>query len=138
MAASARKHQTAGILGARAENFAPEPLKVLLIDDDDSIRSLLRAVLSVEEGFGEVREASNGWDALSIASEFEPDVILLDYWMPSMDGRQTAEVLRSLHPAARIVAFSGVLESKPDWADDYVVKGHSPGIERIIDLARGE
>jgi YesN/AraC family two-component response regulator len=113
------------------------PLKVLLIDDDDSIRSLLRAALSVEDGFGEVREASNGWDALSIATEFEPDVILLDYWMPAMDGSETAEVLRSLHPDARIVAFSGVLESKPEWADEYVVKGRSPGIDRVIDLARG-
>ena len=112
-------------------------LKVLLIDDDDSIRSLLRAALSVEDGFGEVREASNGWDAVSIASEFAPDVILLDYWMPAMDGRETAEVLRSLHPDARIVAFSGVLESKPEWADEYVVKGRAPGIDRVIDLARG-
>jgi YesN/AraC family two-component response regulator len=113
------------------------PLKVLLIDDDDSIRSLLRAALSIEDGFGEVREASNGWDALAVATEFAPDVILLDYWMPAMDGRETAEVLRSLHPDVRIVAFSGVLDSKPEWADDYAVKGHAPGIDRVIDLARG-
>lgn len=114
-----------------------QPLRVLLIDDDDSIRALLRAALSVEDGFGEVREASNGSDALSIAHEFTPDVILLDYWMPSMDGRQTAKGLRSLHPAAKIVAFSGVLEDKPEWADEYVVKGNSPDIDRVIDLARG-
>jgi CheY-like chemotaxis protein len=124
-------------LGANAGDTVAEPLKVLLIDDDDSIRTLLRAALSVEDGFGEVREAANGRDALSIASEFEPDVILLDYWMPALDGRETAEVLRVLHPEARIVAFSGVLESKPEWADDYVVKGLSPGIDRVIDLARG-
>jgi two-component system chemotaxis response regulator CheB len=112
-------------------------LNVLLVDDDPSIRALLRVVFSVEEGFGEVRVAASGPDAVTLAEDFQPDVIFLDYWMPAMDGRQTASALRELHPDARIVAFSGVIESKPEWADEYVVKGRTHTLDRVVDLARG-
>jgi len=98
----------------------------------------MRVVFSVEEGFGEVRVAASGEDAVSIAGDFEPDVIFLDYWMPAMDGGETASALREMHPEARIVAFSGVIEDKPEWADEYVVKGRTHSLDRIVDLARGE
>jgi chemotaxis response regulator CheB len=112
-------------------------VNVLLVDDDPSIRNLLRTALSVEEGFGEVREAVDGRDALRVCEDFRPDVILLDYWLPRMDGAKTAAQIKELHPDARIVAFSGVVEGKPEWADDFVTKGRTRGLERVIDLARG-
>lgn len=111
-----------------------EPLKVLVVDDDRSIRSLLRIAFSVEDGIGEVREAEGGAQALSVCEEFSPDVIFLDYWMPAMDGDVVASRLREMHPDARIVAFSGVLEAKPEWADQFYVKGDLPDIERVIDI----
>lgn len=111
-------------------------LNVLVVDDDPSIRRLLRSALSVEEGFGEIREAVNGRDALRVCRVFTPDVVLLDNWMPGSDGATTAARLRELHPNARIVAFSGVIEGKPDWADAFVTKGESEGVDTVIDLAR--
>jgi chemotaxis response regulator CheB len=111
-------------------------LNVLVVDDDPSIRRLLRSALSVEEGFGEIREAVNGRDALRVCRVFTPDVVLLDNWMPGSDGATTAAQLRELHPNARIVVFSGVIEGKPDWADAFVTKGESEGVDTVIDLAR--
>lgn len=108
----------------------------MLVDDDPSIRSLLRTALSVEDGFGEVREAVNGRDAIRVCRDFAPDVILLDNWMPVSDGASTAARLRELHPHARIVAFSGVIEGKPEWADAFVIKGESDELHTVIDLAR--
>ncbi|MPZ68228.1 MAG: response regulator [Actinobacteria bacterium] len=109
-----------------------EGVKVLLVDDDRSIRSLLSIALSVEDGIGEVREAADGTDALRVLDDFHPDVILLDYWMPRMDGAKVAPLMRAKQPGVRIVAFSGVLEERPAWADAYYTKGSLPDLGQIL------
>lgn len=110
-------------------------VNILIVDDDDSIRALLRAVLAVEDNVGEVREAASGADAVKTVSEFSPDVILLDYTMPGMDGEETAAALRDTNPNARIVAFSGILQRKPYWADDHYVKGDLPDMAALLQIA---
>ena len=70
---------------------AGRPRLVLVVDDDDMIRRLLRAVLEADEF--EVVEARDGTTALSLASEVNPSVIVLDVMMPGLDG---LEVLRGL------------------------------------------
>jgi CheY-like chemotaxis protein len=109
-------------------------MRVLLVDDDVHIRKLLRTALRLEAEDLELREAENGHDAVRLARDFHPDVIILDYWMPEMDGESTARSIRALDPKARIISFSGVLEKKPDWADAHYVKGQLPDLERIIRL----
>lgn len=113
-----------------------EALKVLVVDDDRSIRDLLGIALSFEDGVAEVRSAANGVDAVALCSHFAPDLVVLDYWMPNMDGEAAAARIRDLHPAARIVAFSGTLDDKPHWADELYVKGDLPDLELVIDLLR--
>ena len=111
-------------------------LRVLVVDDDQSIRKLLKIAFSVEEGVMEVREASTGLEALEVCKEFKPDLVFMDYWMPTMNGKIAAQGLRRMIPSAHIVAFSGVLEDKPEWADDLFVKGDIPDLELVIDLAQ--
>lgn len=108
------------------------PVNVLIVDDDNTIRDLLRLALSVEANVGEVREASGGHAAVEVCEAFKPDVIVLDYEMPDQNGGVTALVIRELHPAARIVAYSGMLDGKPEWADDHYPKGDLPNLERIL------
>jgi chemotaxis response regulator CheB len=110
-------------------------VNVLIVDDDHSIRALLRAVLAVEDNVGEVREAADGAEAVRVVSEFSPDVIVLDYTMPGMDGGETAAAIRCSIPNAKIVAFSGVLQKKPEWADDHYVKGDLPDLAAILESA---
>lgn len=111
-------------------------LKVLLVDDDASIRTMLRAALLLEDGFGEVREASDGVDALRVVKDYHPDVVVLDYTMPMMDGAEAAVRLRQLRPDVRIVVFSGTVYETPEWADACVVKGSDPDLTRLISTAR--
>ena len=111
-----------------------KPVNVLLVDDDDMIRQMLRIALGVQDGVGEILEASDGTEALEACKLFVPDLILLDYWMLTMDGATVAPILREMAPQAQIVAFSGVLDRKPHRADEWVLKGDMPDLEVLIDL----
>ena len=104
---------------------------VLVIDDDETIRRVLGAALEAQEDVGEIKLAASGPDALSIEGDFVPDVVVLDFWMPGMTGEEAAEELRKRYPEARIIAYSGVLEEKPDWADDHYVKGDLPDLDKL-------
>lgn len=101
-------------------------MRVLIVDDDESIRSAVTLALSVDEGVCEIRAAVGGVDALQVVKTFQPDVVLMDYWMPEMSGSEAARALRLEVPEARIVAYSGVLFEKPEWADDFILKDRLP------------
>jgi CheY-like chemotaxis protein len=79
----------------------PEPLKVLIVDDDDMIRSVVRIALQ-KVNFWTVIEADNGVNGLSIAASEQPDVVLLDFQMPRMDGAQTIAGLKQ-NPATQAI-----------------------------------
>ncbi len=102
--------------------------KVLIVDDDEEVRHVLR-VLCETEGYAVVGEAANGVEAVPIALKHQPDVVILDYMLPRLDGEGAAEILRTLTPDSKIVAFSAILDRQPAWADAYLNK------ERIGDLA---
>lgn len=112
------------------------PVNVLIADDDAGIRTFLRVALRHEEGVGEVREASNGSDAVSLCREWKPDVVVIDYWMPVLDGGGAARQIRLDNPNVRIVAFSGVLQGTPEWADHSFLKGELPDLELVVRLGR--
>lgn len=104
--------------------------KVLIVDDDEFLLEMY-ALKFKESGF-EVDIASNGKYALEKIKEFKPDVMLLDVVMPSMDGFEVLQEVRSkkLAPGAHILMLTN-LGQKEDTergialgADDYIVKAH--------------
>lgn len=97
------------------------PSTVLIVDDDESIRQALRMMFDASE-FDVVGEAADGVHAVLLALKHQPTLVVLDYSMPRLGGEGAAQILRSISPATRIVAFSGRLESKPDWADAFLNK----------------
>lgn len=103
-------------------NEGPRRLGILIIDDDHDARNAVRALLQGADDFEVVGETGEGAEGLFLARQLEPDVVLLDYQMPFLNGRQVADMLREETPHSRIVAFSGHLDSAPDWADAYFVK----------------
>jgi CheY-like chemotaxis protein len=108
---------------------------VLLVDDDEEIRHVLRIMFELE-GFEVVGEAGSGLEAVPLALKHQPDVVLLDYLMPGMNGEETARMMRTIAPDTRIVAFSAVLHEKPEWSDSYLNKERVsdviPLLERLI------
>lgn len=103
-------------------------VKVLIVDDDDEVRDALRLLFEFED-FIVVGEAANGVEAVALARNEQPDLVVLDYLMPRLNGEATAELLRALLPQVRIVAFSAVLQDQPAWADAFLNK------DRIADVA---
>ena len=124
--------------GSASENFPVEPsktesrLSVLIVDDDPEIRLLLETMLEFE-GFAVVGQAVDGYIAVPMAMELQPDIIVLDYMMPKINGAESAKFLRAVTPYSMIIAFSGIVHEKPDWADDFISKG---GVDGLAEMAR--
>ena len=119
-----------------AETAAPPtPLKILIVDDDADVRSILKTLMGME-GYNVVGLAEDGTKAVQMALETKPDVIILDYMMPKVDGAEAALFIRAICPQARILAFSGVIHERPPWADAFIEKGDIAEMGRIIDSAR--
>lgn len=111
--------------------------KVLIVDDDPGVRHILRIMLEIED-FDVVGEANDGLEAVPQAEANRPDFIVLDEQMPNRGGSETAAMIRAVLPTAQIIAFSAILDSKPEWADAYLEKHNisdvAPLVEGLIDL----
>ena len=72
---------------------------VLIIDDDPSIRELLE--LFLKRGYQVVAQATNGEEGVRLATTTNPDVVVLDYIMPNMNGDEVATAIRSSNRTRR-------------------------------------
>ena len=84
--------------------------RILMTDDHGVVRQGLRMFLSLEPDLEVVGEASNGREALALARELRPDVVLMDLLMPVMDGIEATEAIRSELPEVEVIALTSVLE----------------------------
>jgi two-component system, chemotaxis family, chemotaxis protein CheY len=79
---------------------------VLIVDDSDMVRSIVRIFLETLEGCSVVGEARDGVDAILQAQELRPDLIVIDLAMPRMNGVEAAAVIKKIIPQSKIVLFS--------------------------------
>jgi two-component system response regulator NreC len=83
-----------------------EPIKLMLVDDHDVIRTGLRSFLETQPGFQVIAEANNGRQALEKAREIQPDIVLMDITMPDMDGMEATLQLKKLYPDCQILVLT--------------------------------
>ncbi len=86
---------------------AADVLRVLVVDDDEELRQLVRLLLEADPGVTIVAEAANGLSAIELAVAHRPDLIFMDVNMPVLDGLLATRILRSTLPEARVVVISG-------------------------------
>ena len=79
--------------------------KILVVDDEDNIRTSLAGVLE-DEGFRPLF-ANDGVTALDVIRKELPDLVLLDIWMPRMDGIEALQRMKDLHPSLLVIMMSG-------------------------------
>jgi CheY-like chemotaxis protein len=118
-------------LGPLNTTLTEMDIRVLIVDDAKELREMIAREITVE-GIEVVGEASSGPEALLVASDATPDVIILDYLMPGMTGEEAARGLRAQDPSIKIVACSGVVQSKPYWADAFVDKGELDSLRTTV------
>lgn len=113
--------------------------KLLIVDDEEIERRAIEYI--VERGvssIGEIMQATNGQEAVALASTFEPDIIIMDISMPGLNGIKSADVIKKFLPDAHIIfltaydEFNYAKEAVKIGADDFVVK---PASHEMIEKA---
>ena len=85
-------------------------IRILLVDDHSVVRRGLRSFLKYDPELEVVGEAADGAEALSLAQELKPDVVLMDLVMPVMDGIAATAAIRRALPETEVLALTSVLE----------------------------
>lgn len=127
--------------GRREVWLSPHPNSVVIVDDEEDIRDVLRLHCEIQ-GFPVVAEATDGVEAVRLVSEHRPAFVIMDYRMPNMSGEEAATHIRAVHPDVKIIAFSGVLDERPSWADDFLSKEQiahiTPLLGRFLEMGAAD
>jgi DNA-binding NarL/FixJ family response regulator len=121
-------------------------IRVLLVDDQELVRSGFKLILDLADGIEVVGEAADGREAVSRAKELDPDVVLMDVRMPGVDGIQATQLLQHAGVHARVLVLTTF------DLDDYVygaLKAGASGfllkdapreqlVTAVLTVARGE
>jgi two-component system, NarL family, invasion response regulator UvrY len=81
-------------------------VRVVTVDDQPFFREAAREVIDATPGFEPIGEASSGEEAIAVVDEVEPELVLIDVRMAGMDGIETAERIRAVHPNVVVVLIS--------------------------------
>jgi DNA-binding NarL/FixJ family response regulator len=80
--------------------------RILIVDDSDTVRKVIRLFLETHTGLEVCGEAGDGVDGIEKAKQLRPDLVLLDLAMPRMNGAEAASVMKGQRPDVPIVLFT--------------------------------
>jgi NarL family two-component system response regulator LiaR len=128
-----------------ASSLAPK-IRVLLVDDHAVVRQGLRMFIEMQEDMEVVGEGGNGLEAISLAAQLNPDVILLDLLMPHMDGVEATQHILAQAPQARVLILTSFGEDDKVFpairagAHGYLLKDIQPGalVQAIRETFQGK
>jgi DNA-binding NarL/FixJ family response regulator len=106
-------------------------LRILIVDDEESVRAALSRLLSTRGEWNVVGEAVNGVDAIEKAKELGPDVVIMDATMPEMSGLEATLKIKKVIPTTEILIFTQhdstqmVREAQIAGASGYLLKSQA-------------
>ena len=115
-------------------------MRVMVVDDSKTMRNIIKSILN-QLGYSEVEEACDGQDALTKVAAFNPDLLLVDWNMPNMDGLAFVKTYREQGNKTPIIMVTTenektrIVEAIKAGVQNYVVKPFTPDVlgERIKD-----
>jgi two-component system, NarL family, nitrate/nitrite response regulator NarL len=120
---------------------APEPIRIIVVDDQPLFRRAIAILIDAQDDFTVVGAAENGLEAVELAHELVPDIVVMDIEMPVMDGIEATHLIREQLPGIKVVVLT-VSESDDHLFDairfgahSYLLKDLRP--EQLYDLLRG-
>jgi CheY-like chemotaxis protein len=105
-------------------------IRVFVIDDTSEMRTMLEQILTLDE-FAVVGLAANGAEALPLMAEANPDVVVIDYKMPGLDGLTTARLVLEERPRQAIILYTAYLDA------DLERKAAKAGVALCVEKAAG-
>jgi len=84
-------------------------IRVMVVDDTDHVRRMLTSMLSLD-GYAVVGDASSGAEAVAAVVEADPDIVVIDYKMPGMDGLATARGIRERRPDQVMILYTAYID----------------------------
>ena len=82
------------------------PIRVVLVEDNEVFREALELLLGLRDDIAVVASVPDGTDAAAAAAEFTPDVVLMDYRLPGLDGVQATRAVREAAPQTAVVCLT--------------------------------
>lgn len=125
---------------------APSPIKIVVVDDQASVRMAVAELLGEVHGIDVVGQAANGEEALAVVAESAPHVVLMDLRMPVMNGVDATRRLSRLSPGVAVIAHTAhgdealVIDSLVAGARGYLMKGSDPDsfVKALTNVAAGQ
>jgi len=117
-----------------------DPIRVLICDDDDLMRSALQMMLAADDGIAVVAEAADGDEGVRLARELAPAVALMDVRMPRLDGIEATRELLAASPATRVIILTTFEDDRYIFgalkagASGFLLKRTTP--ERLMEAIR--
>jgi DNA-binding NarL/FixJ family response regulator len=129
-----RIRQAASLISGRNQKIwgIMKPIRIVLADDHNLVRSGLKSLLSGMPGVEVVAEATNGKEAVALASSANPDVVLMDIGMKELNGIEAAAIIARDQPSVRVIILSMhdtedfVSQALKAGAVGYVLKDAAP------------
>jgi DNA-binding NarL/FixJ family response regulator len=110
------------------------PVKVMVVEDTEHVRRMLAAMLELD-GFEVVGQAATGAEAVSRVEADDPDVVVVDYKMPGLDGLDTARAIRSRRPDQMLILYTAFydeeLEREAEEAGIALCLGKVEGLQAL-------
>ncbi len=117
-----------------------ETITVLIVDDHAVVRHGIRALLEAEGGFVVVGEVGSGGEAVLVAADLAPDVVLMDLVMPEMDGISATRLLKQQSPCSQVIVLTSYHDDEHIFpairagALSYLLKG--VGVDELTEAVR--
>ena len=124
----------------------PAKIRVLIVDDHAVVRQGLRMFIDLQDDMEVVGEGEKGSDAIALAGQLHPDIVLLDLVMPQMDGVEATARIKDVYPAARVIILTSFGEDEKVFpairagAQGYLLKDIRPNelVQALRDAFQGK